>query len=144
MFTTILLIGLLMIVEVAADISPWAVAIGVIVIGGCLLFFSAAAACNPGLELHKADAEVNADNRAFCLVCEVVRQPGTMHCPDCDVCVKGFDHHCPWTGKCIGTGNLPYFYGFLMGVLGSILYIVICATMKSAISQHMIRGEGGS
>lgn len=136
MFTTILLIGLLMIVEVAAQISGWAVLLGVVMIGCCLTCFTAAALCNPGLELHKADAESNAENRAFCLVCEVIRQPGTMHCSDCDVCVQGFDHHCPWTGKCIGKGNLPYFYGFLTGVLGSILFIVVCAALKSAMAVH--------
>ena len=27
--------------------------------------------------------------------------------------VLALDHHCPWTGKCIGAGNLLYFYAFL-------------------------------
>jgi hypothetical protein len=134
MFTTILLIGLLMIIEVAAEISTWAVIIGIFVIGGCLCFFTAAAAFNPGLVLQKADVETNSDNRNFCLVCEVLREPGTMHCIDCDVCVRDFDHHCPWTGKCIGKGNLPYFYGFLFGVMGSILFVVLCATMRTSMT----------
>jgi hypothetical protein len=32
-----------------------------------------------------------------------------VHCYDCDICIKGHDHHCPWTGKCIGEGNIQYF-----------------------------------
>jgi hypothetical protein len=37
-----------------------------------------------------------------CARCRVLRAAGTHHCYDCDVCVEELDHHCPWTGKCIG------------------------------------------
>ncbi len=39
--------------------------------------------------------------------------PKTFHCSYCDVCVIGYDHHCPWTSKCIGKKNLVQFYIFL-------------------------------
>ena len=39
------------------------------------------------------------------------------HCYDCDICVKELDHHCPWTGKCIGKNNLKSFYVFIYSLL---------------------------
>ena len=48
-----------------------------------------------------------------CGLCHVLRGPGTSHCYDCNVCVLDLDHHCPWTGKCIGRGNIRFFYAFL-------------------------------
>jgi hypothetical protein len=38
---------------------------------------------------------------------------GSHHCNYCDVCIVGYDHHCPWTSKCIGGNNLTRFYVFL-------------------------------
>ena len=38
--------------------------------------------------------------------------PRSRHCHECDVCIKGYDHHCPWTTKCIGQNNLMRFYIF--------------------------------
>ena len=38
----------------------------------------------------------------------------TFHCRDCDMCIEGFDHHCPWTSKCIGKGNIVPFYVFIV------------------------------
>ena len=34
----------------------------------------------------------------------------------CDVCIEGYDHHCPWTGKCIGKGNYNNFVTFICAV----------------------------
>jgi len=36
------------------------------------------------------------------------------HCVDCNVCVEGYDHHCPVSGKCIGKGNWYCFIGTIM------------------------------
>lgn len=33
----------------------------------------------------------------------------SRHCHQCDVCIIQRDHHCHFTGKCIGQNNLPYF-----------------------------------
>ncbi len=35
------------------------------------------------------------------------------HCEVCNVCVMQYDHHCPWTGKCIGKYNIISFYFFI-------------------------------
>ena len=39
------------------------------------------------------------------------------HCDICQVCVRKYDHHCPWTGKCIGEKNIIPFYTFLCFLL---------------------------
>lgn len=38
---------------------------------------------------------------------------------------RRLDHHCPWTGKCIGQGNLPFFHGFLCGLLALIIAFIV-------------------
>ena len=47
------------------------------------------------------------------------------HCNDCGVCVEGYDHHCPWTGKCIGRKTIFFFNTFLYLILGIILFFLL-------------------
>lgn len=49
----------------------------------------------------------------FCSKCQSYRPQGAIHCNDCDVCIEGYDHHCPWSGKCIGSKNVAVFHFFL-------------------------------
>ena len=35
------------------------------------------------------------------------------------------DHHCPWTGKCIGKRNLWMFYAFLVTTCASIAFVPV-------------------
>jgi len=50
-----------------------------------------------------------------CSKCNIVipKNLKSLHCDDCNACIIGYDHHCPWTGKCIGKYNLKYFYIFV-------------------------------
>lgn len=41
---------------------------------------------------------------------------GTYHCKYCDVCIRNYDHHCPWTSKCIGGSNIRRFYFFVSNI----------------------------
>ena len=52
-----------------------------------------------------------------------------IHCEFCEVCVREQDHHCPWTGKCIGKYNLISFYIFVNSLL--IYLIMIFVTFYS-------------
>ena len=40
--------------------------------------------------------------------------PNCRHCAICDHDVLHFDHHCPFTGGCVGEGNLRFFLLFLL------------------------------
>ncbi len=72
----------------------------------------------------------------YCQRCKIVRKPNTVHCVSCDVCVEGallvckicvidYDHHCPWTGKCVARGNLALFYVFSISTMILILFLTM-------------------
>ncbi|CAG9331368.1 unnamed protein product [Blepharisma stoltei] len=52
----------------------------------------------------------------FCQTCLIFKPPRCSHCSICDLCVEGFDHHCPWIGNCVGKRNYKDFMGFLSSV----------------------------
>lgn len=62
----------------------------------------------------------------ICRICSFRMARGTYHCRSCDVCVRNYDHHCPWTSKCIGGSNLRRFYVF---VTITPLYLIYYAVM---------------
>lgn len=49
----------------------------------------------------------------YCIKCEFFKPMRTRHCRACDKCVLRFDHHCPWTGNCVGRANMKVFVQFL-------------------------------
>ncbi len=62
----------------------------------------------------------------YCNICRVVYREGvdgTEHCTDCGFCVEGLDHHCPWSSKCIGNGNLNAFKCFLATTISLMIYL---------------------
>lgn len=50
---------------------------------------------------------------SYCFVCNSVKPLRCHHCKTCQRCVLRMDHHCPWTGNCVGQDNLKYFIQFL-------------------------------
>eukprot|EP00906_Rhabdomonas_costata_P021289 RCo030924 len=58
----------------------------------------------------------------YCRTCYIYRNPRASHCSICNNCVERFDHHCPWTGTCIGLQNYRFFIWFLGLVLTCTLY----------------------
>ena len=60
----------------------------------------------------------------FCRLCRFKVPVRSYHCSYCDVCIEGYDHHCPWTSKCIGKNNLGRFYFFLFMTP---VFIVYCS-----------------
>ena len=50
----------------------------------------------------------------ICPRCEVLTTPRSQHCNICDVCVEGWDHHCPWLNNCVGAKTRNTFMLFLL------------------------------
>ena len=69
-------------------------------------------------------------NLRYCVPCKIVRPMRTIHCYQCDVCITGYDHHCPWVGKCIGKSNMCQFQCFLCSVF--VIFIILGACMYVA------------
>lgn len=73
-----------------------------------------------------------------CGQCKLQRPYTARHCCYCKVCIDDLDHHCPWSGKCIGKKNLRLFYTFtgLLSyqtyyLLGTFIYYIVylCTTV---------------
>ena len=67
---------------------------------------------------------------SFCSVCQffVKKTNYVTHCIDCDICIENQDHHCPWTGHCIGKNN---YYSFMIFIGSSFVIIIYLAAAIS-------------
>lgn len=63
-----------------------------------------------------------------CKLCNIIvpEKLNAEHCISCNICIFNFDHHCQWTGKCIGKKNIITFYSFFISLLGYILVLFFC------------------
>jgi hypothetical protein len=77
----------------------------------------------PGKEYYKDtfkfEKEEDKVNYQKCSNCNIIipKSFRVVHCQKCQVCIINQDHHCPWTGKCIGQRNIIFFYIFLTFLL---------------------------
>lgn len=44
--------------------------------------------------------------------CQALKIEGVHHCSACNKCVYLMDHHCIWTGNCVGKGTFKFFVLF--------------------------------
>lgn len=61
----------------------------------------------------------------FCASCEAVSPPRSWHCPICDVCVLKRDHHCIFSGSCVGHANHRYFIMLLVHLFVSTAFSTV-------------------
>ena len=63
-------------------------------------------------------------NYRICSICNAIqdKDKGVEHCADCDVCIIGNDHHCPWSSKCVGYKNIFK----LLSIFINIFFSFIC------------------
>lgn len=132
MFTTLLVVGLTMSFVVSASASGWMSVATVSSVLICLSNYAAAALKDPGVVYKQLEVEMTetSTTEKFCVICEHTQKPETEHCGDCDLCIEGYDHHCPWTGKCIGAGNLTVFYVFVGSLFASMILIVLSVVLS--------------
>lgn len=82
---------------------------------------------NPGYPKITDKTFVGEKGMKFCKVCKIwmKRGHGYRHCPECEICVEEYDHHCPWTSKCVGKGNMVFFYLFLLSIFLTMIYLTV-------------------
>ncbi|KAK9998596.1 hypothetical protein SO802_018199 [Lithocarpus litseifolius] len=112
---------------------------------------------NPGLVTYGSSdelvessvAEVEAHSRilepsasVLCHECpteESVLGRRVRYCRICKGHIKGFDHHCPAFGNCIGQNNHVLFMVLLVGFLSTEASYVVCSSQFAAKSQIVDR-----
>jgi hypothetical protein len=84
---------------------------------------------DPGICFDKNIPETTSSDEArqwrWCDFCGVFQPPDGAHCPECNICVAGYDHHCVWMGTCIGKKNHRQFLKFNMSWLYYLLYVFV-------------------
>ena len=74
----------------------------------------------------------------LCTICNVNRPFRATHCYYCNTCVHELDHHCPWSGQCIGRENLAQFHCFVGTIainlwycFGTFIYAMVMVASKT-------------
>ena len=85
---------------------------------------------NPGLpkkELQDISLLNNSNRYVRCNLCFFIidNSKNYVHCEICQCCCEGYDHHCPWTSKCVGKGNIFYFNTTLTLVSIVFFYLIL-------------------
>ena len=89
---------------------------------------------NPGIagrkyysDTFKFETEEDKRNYQKCSKCHIIipKSFDCIHCHTCGICIIQQDHHCPWTGKCIGKKNIKFFVVFGCSLFGYIISLII-------------------
>lgn len=98
------------------------ISVGLFLLFNILLNLWRCAVLPPGY----TDSETCSEGRT-CGVCHFNKPERTHHCSRCRRCVVNLDHHCVWTGSCIGERNLRYFLLLILQLtLGCLYTTLVC------------------
>ena len=75
-------------------------------------------------DMNIAMPKVDKSHWKWCDMCKVFQPPTGAHCTICNVCIIGYDHHCPWMGCCVGENNLKAFAVFNVSWFFYALYAI--------------------
>jgi len=117
-------------------------------LGGFLATIGSSVACiacsmgDPGIVQHpggpsgtggpgKPHQMLPSSGKRECNACNIIQPRGCLHCEYCEVCIVGWDHHCPWMSKCIGGQNLQAFNRFMGVSMISLTYVVIVTVVTA-------------
>ena len=92
------------------------------------------------LENYKIE-KMKLTNYRICSICNAIqdKDKGVEHCIDCDVCIIGNDHHCPWSSKCIGYKNLGVFRYFICSMFLHFFFLTFAAVMAGINSHDQLK-----
>mmetsp|Transcript_60392 Transcript_60392/g.178863 ORF Transcript_60392/g.178863 Transcript_60392/m.178863 type:complete len:433 (-) Transcript_60392:192-1490(-) len=80
----------------------------------------------------------------YCDLCSVYQPPSAAHCPDCNICIDGYDHHCPWMGQCIGKSNMKAFMSFNISWLLYLFYALAWVSFSPAAKKLAMHTTGNA
>merc|ERR1712039_1157041 len=110
MFAFIVGVGCFFIKQEALGLGAGHVVAGIAVTFLSTKTFMDCALADPGVfppnPVHLANTDKRSNmqllpssGRRNCRDCGIVQPQGCMHCEFCNVCIDGWDHHCPWMNK---------------------------------------------
>lgn len=108
--------------------------VALLILGVCSILSS-----DPGLVTHgSSDANKLIETKAFGV--EAHNEGSALlkrvrYCKSCKAYIKGFDHHCPAFGNCIGQNNYVLFMILLAGFLTTEASYIVCSSQFSRGSQ---------
>ena len=80
---------------------------------------------NPGYPKITKDSLEGAPGLVYCRRCKLWVGKKVTHCSECEICIEGYDHHCPWTGHCVGKNNICSFFTFLFSIVLIFFYFTV-------------------
>ena len=119
---------------------------------GTVVSYALTSFTNPGIIPKQTNLEFEKEKQSYlekgldasrmsvCNKCNIIRPPLTYHCISCNACITNIDHHCPFTGHCIGKNNITYFKIFIILLQCTIIAfisIVFVFAVHSAGNCHM-------
>ena len=137
-------ITLLFYIGLRKFINIFILIIGILVYFFFFITYSLTCLIDPGiitpdyyLENYKAD-KMNIQNYRICNKCNAVMDldKGVEHCYDCDICIIGNDHHCPWSSKCIGKNNIYMFRLFICSIFTHIGYLTVTSLIMAISNEQ--------